>query len=55
VVTDGGQVLRFVCRAGSSLPGPGLIMFGLNLSGRDRLEVLAELRADPGRVRLPGA
>jgi hypothetical protein len=51
VVTDGGQVLRFVRRAGSSLPGPGLIMFGLNLSRRDRLEVLA----DPGHVRPPGA
>jgi len=55
VVTDGEQALQFLHRTGeyAGAPRPGLVLLDLNLPRRDGLEVLAELKQDPGLQVIP--
>jgi CheY-like chemotaxis protein len=55
VVTDGEQALQFLRQVGpySDAPRPGLILLDVNLPRRSGLEVLAELKQDPGLLMIP--
>ena len=55
VVTDGEQALDFLHQTGAyaAAPRPGLVLLDLNLPRRDGLEVLAELKEDPGLRVIP--
>jgi CheY-like chemotaxis protein len=48
--------LRFLRRAGehAGAPHPGLIILALSLPGLHGLEVLAEIKADPDLMIIPG-
>jgi CheY-like chemotaxis protein len=55
VVRDGEEAMRFVCRTGdfAGAPRPALVLLDLNLPRRSGLEVLADLKADPGLRTIP--
>lgn len=49
--------MRFLRQAGrfAGAPRPGLILLDLHLPGRHGLEILAEIKADPGLMTIPVA
>ena len=55
VLPDGAQALAFLRREAPFVdaPRPDMVLLDLNLPGRSGLEVLAEIKADPGLARIP--
>jgi DNA-binding response OmpR family regulator len=55
VLPNGHLALRFLRQAGefAAAPVPGLILLGLGLPGLPGLDVLAQVRADPGLTGMP--
>jgi chemotaxis family two-component system response regulator Rcp1 len=55
VAKDGVEAMAFLRKEGSyaRVPGVDLILLDLNLPKKDGLEVLAEVRADPGLECIP--
>lgn len=55
VAQDGLEALAFVKRKGkyATAPRPDLIVLDLNLPKKHGLEVLAEIKSDPGLKRIP--
>jgi len=54
-VEDGEEALAYLRKQGkhASAPRPGLILLDLTLPSRGGLEVLAEIKQDPGLRRIP--
>jgi CheY-like chemotaxis protein len=54
-VGDGEQALNFLRRTAgfTNAPRPGLVLLDLSLPGRDGLEILAEMKADPDLLTIP--
>jgi CheY-like chemotaxis protein len=54
-VGDGEQALNYLRRTAgfTNAPRPGLILLDLSLPGRDGLEILAEMKADPDLLTIP--
>ena len=55
VVDDGEKALAYLRREGSyqDAPRPDLILLDLNLPKKDGRQVLAEIKSDPGLMRIP--
>jgi CheY-like chemotaxis protein len=55
VVDDGEKAMAYLRREGSyhDAPRPDLILLDLNLPKKDGRQVLAEIKSDPGLMRIP--